>query len=136
LFVSLLALAEASLLGLQIAHALLTVLPIRDVDALAVVLAALGTAGLGAGIGALLAVVIVAAFLDALLLLAVFAMKATVGIDHVFLEGGKIVQVPPTEVVASGGHWGSGGQDQQSCGHKMKLHSSVGQNSIQVGDLR
>ena len=52
-------------------------------------------------------------------------------IDHVFLEGGEIFQVPPTEVVASGGRWGSGGQDQQSCGHKMKLHSSVGQNSIQ-----
>ena len=52
-------------------------------------------------------------------------------IDHVFLEGGKIIQLPPTEVVASGGRWGSGGQDQQSCGHKMKLHSSVGQNSIQ-----
>ena len=43
-------------------------------------------------------------------------------IDHVFLEGGKIIQVPPTEVAASGGRWGSGGQDQQSCGHKMKLH--------------
>jgi len=52
-------------------------------------------------------------------------------IDHVFLEGGKIIQLPPTEVVASGGRWGSVGQDQQSCGHKMKLHSSVGQNSIQ-----
>ena len=56
----------------------------------------------------------------------------TYNIDYIFLKGGKIFQVPPTEVVASGGHWGSGGQDQQSSGHKVKLHSSVGQKSIQV----
>ena len=90
-FVSLFALAEASLLVLLIAHALLTVFPIRDVDALAVVLAALGTAGLGAVIGALLAVVFVAAFLDALLLLAVFAMKATVGLLKFVGEFGVVV---------------------------------------------
>jgi hypothetical protein len=29
----------------------------------------------------------------------------------------------PAEVVPSGGHWGSCGQDQQGCGHKVKLHS-------------
>lgn len=77
--VSLLAPAEASLLILPIAHALLTVLSVRDVDALAAALAALGTAGLGAAVGARLAVVLLAAVRDAFLVIA-FAMKATVGL--------------------------------------------------------
>jgi len=130
LSVSPLTLPEAVLLRLLVALALGTV---GDVDALVVILAALGTALLGAGIAGLLAAVLLTASLDAGLLSGRLAVKTTVGnIDYIFLKGGKIFQVPPTEVVASGGHWGSGGQDQQSSGHKVKLHSSVGQKSIQV----
>lgn len=47
----------------------------------------------------------------------------TYNIHHIFLKGGKIVQMSSAEVVPSGGHWGSSGQDQQGCGHKVKLHS-------------
>ena len=48
----------------------------------------------------------------------------TYNIHNIFLKGGKIVQMSTAEVLPSGGHWGSSGQDQQGCGHKVKLHSS------------
>ena len=48
----------------------------------------------------------------------------TYNIHNIFLKGGKIVQMSPAEVLPSGGDWGSSGQDQQGCGHKVKLHSS------------
>ena len=47
----------------------------------------------------------------------------TYNIHNIFLKGGKIVQMSPAEVLPSGGDWGSSGQDQQGCGHKVKLHS-------------
>lgn len=51
--------------------------------------------------------------------------KHTYDIHYIFLKGGKIIQVSPAEVVPPGGHWGNCGQDQQGCGHKVKLHSSI-----------
>ena len=47
----------------------------------------------------------------------------TYNIHNIFLKGGEIVQMSPAEVVPPGGHGGSSGQDQQGCGHKVKLHS-------------
>ena len=89
--VSLLALAEASPLIILIAHALLTLGTVRDVDAAVIALAARRTAGLGAVVGARLAVVLAAAFLDALLLRVGVAMKATVGLLKFVGEFGVVV---------------------------------------------
>ena len=72
-----LTLAEACLLLLPVALALGTV---GDVNVLVVLFAALGTAGLGTGIARLLAVVLLAARLDAGLLGGSIAVKTTVGL--------------------------------------------------------
>ena len=88
-----LTLAEACLLLLPVALALGTV---GDVNVLVVLFAALGTAGLGARIAGLLAVVLFAARLDAGLLGGSVAVKTTVGL---FVCGG-------IEGVMRGSGWG------------------------------